>query len=143
MNKKKFLLFSLLAILTLSFTNIQIVLSQDMPGVSVWTNKKTYAPGESGVLFIKFKTAAKVKIPKEPEIQVILNSSDVEGLGLQGLSGGGEYLGNNTIKYNFKVPGNASGTVNIAGNVKFGYCNSDNGVCKLGNKSFSVSKTVK
>jgi hypothetical protein len=143
MVKRNFLLLSLLTLLTLSFTSIDKVFAQDMPGVSVWTNKKSYSPGESGVLFIKFKTGAKVKIPKEPEIQVNLTNSDVQGAGLQIPGGGGEYLPSGQIKYTFTVPSNASGNVTIAGNVKFGYCNSDNGVCKMGNKNFSITRTVK
>ncbi len=119
---------------------------QDLPGLVASTNKKSYNPGESGVLILNFKTGSHVKIPKDPEVTIKLTSNDVEGQGLQDYSGEeGDYISNSKVKYNFTVPADAaSGSMlTISGNVKFGYCSSVDGVCKLGNKNFSTKIKVK
>ncbi|MBK6877964.1 MAG: hypothetical protein IPG99_16340 [Ignavibacteria bacterium] len=118
--------------------------SQKLPGVSVSTNKKSYSPGESGVLIISFKTASGVKIPKEPGVEI--NVSGIEGQGLQDYSGGeGDYISGSKVKYNFVVPGNASSgsSLTLDGSVRFGYCSTSDGVCKMGDKNFSAKIKVK
>lgn len=118
--------------------------SQKLPGMTVSANKKSYAPGESGVLTINFKTSSGVKIPKEPGVEVSI--SGVEGQGLQDYTGGGgEYIEGSKVRYNFTVPGGAqSGTkLEISGSVQFGYCSTSDGVCKMANKNFSTKISVK
>lgn len=118
----------------------------EAPNVTAKTNKKSYSPGESGVLTIKFKTTDHVKIPKDPEIEVTITDG-VDGSGLQNYAGGADdYLSNPAqVKFNFTVPsGAASGsTITIKGKVKFGYCNSDDGVCKIGTKNFTAKVKIK
>lgn len=144
MFNKKLLLSLLVLAFSVSLISTTDAFSQAKPNISVWTNKKSYNPGETGVLYIKFKTASGVKIPKVPNINVTINSG-VEGAGMQDYSGNGagEYLGNNTVKYNFTVPSNANGSVKISGKVKYGYCNSSDGICKIGNSNFSKNISVK
>lgn len=143
MFNKKLLLSLLVLAFSVSLLSTADAYSQTKPNISVWTNQKSYNPGESGVLYIKFKTASGVKIPKVPAITVSINSG-VEGAGMQDYSGngGGEYLGNNIVKYNFTVPDNASGRVKITGSVKFGYCSSADGVCKIGKSNISKNISV-
>lgn len=140
--KKQIILVVSLFVLILVFISSDIF-AQTMPTVTVSTNKSSYKPGETGTLTIKFKTAKKVKIPVEPEIEVTLNTNDIEGLGLQPVSSNGEYLNPAQVKYKFKVSSNLAkgSSVTISGSVKFGYCNEDSGICKIGTKSFS--KTIK
>ncbi len=136
--------FVLMALISIS--GINSVNAQAMPGLSVSANKKSFSAGESGVLTLSFKTGKNVKIPKDPEIVVSLESGNIEGQGLQDYSGGeGDYISNSKVKYNFTIPAGAESgsTITISGNVKFGYCNSSDGVCKMGNKSFSVKVKVK
>jgi hypothetical protein len=120
--------------------------SQTAPPVSVSANKKSYSPGESGVLIFNFKTTSKVKIPKEPGVTINLSSGEIEGHGTQDYSGGeGDYISNSKVKYNFTVPpGAASGsTLIISGTVKYAYCSTLDGVCKLANKDFTAKVKVK
>lgn len=120
--------------------------AQAVPGISASANKKTFSPGESGVLTINFKTGAKVKIPKDPEIIVNLTSSEIEGQGLQDYTGGeGDYINNSKVKYNFTIPSNAASgsTITISGSVKFGYCSTNDGVCKIATKNFTAKVKVK
>jgi len=144
MLNKKLLLSLVVLAFSISLLSSVDAYSQAKPNISVWTNKKAYNPGESGVLYVKFKTASGVKIPKVPNITVSI-SGGVEGAGMQDYSGNGsgEYLGNNTVKYNFTVPGNANGTTKISGMVKFGYCSSSDGVCKIGKTNFSRNISIK
>ncbi len=133
-------LLALFAITALS----ESAFSQKLPGVSVSTNKKSYSPGESGVLIISFKTASGVKIPKEPGVDISV--SGVEGQGVQDYSGGeGDYISGSKVKYNFVVPGGAASGSSIAidGSVNFGYCSTSDGVCKMGSKNFSATIKVK
>ena len=137
---------SILVVLVLSlFTVITSkTYGQSAPKVSVSVSKRSFNPGESGVLTIKFKTGSQVKIPKEPPIDVSV--SGVNGDGLQDYSGGeGDYLSNNQVKYNFTVPGDAESgsSITIQGSVKFGYCSTESGVCKIGKQNFSVKIKVK
>lgn len=133
-------LIALFAITALS----ENAFSQKLPGVSVSTNKKSYSPGESGVLIISFKTASGVKIPKEPGVDISV--SGVEGQGVQDYSGGdGDYISGSKVKYNFVVPGGAASgsSITLDGSVNFGYCSTSDGVCKMGNKNFSTKIKVK
>ncbi|MBS1493043.1 MAG: hypothetical protein JST55_06020 [Bacteroidetes bacterium] len=118
----------------------------EAPSVSATTNKKSFSPGESGVLTLKFKTGDHVKIPKDPEIEVTITDG-VDAGSLQDYAGGSDdYLSSPaSVKYNFTVPsGAASGTtITIKGKVKFGYCNSADGVCKIGTKNFTAKIKVK
>jgi ABC-type Fe3+-hydroxamate transport system substrate-binding protein len=139
---KKSILLSVIFAFTLSFLAFSNAESQTVPKISVKTNKKSYNPGESGVLTIKFKTAENVKIPTEPQIEVTLNGAS--GTGLQGYPGG-DYIESKQVKYGFTVSGDAvsGSTVTISGSVKFGYCNSDSGICKIGTQKFSVKIKIK
>lgn len=134
-----------LLIFTFIFTFSSEIFAQAVPKVTVKTNKKTYSPGETGVITISFKPAKNVKIPKEPDITVNLTEG-VSGTGIQDYTGGaGEYLNSNFVKYNFTVPSNVTSgsTVKITGTVKFGYCNADDGICKIANKTFTTSIKIK
>lgn len=146
MNKVKFSAILLSVFLLVSIIVANNVFAQSLPGLTVSTDKKSYSAGESGVLTLNFKTGAKVKIPKEPGITINLTSSDIEGQGLQDYTGGeGDYISNSKVKYNFVVPsGAASGsTLTLSGSVKFGYCSTSDGVCKIGNKNFSAKIRIK
>lgn len=139
---------SLLALFVFSafcLTGFSSALAVEAPNVSASANKKSFSAGESGVLTVKFKTGAHVKIPKDPEVEITITDG-VDGSGLQDYSGGDDYLKSPaSVKYNFTVPpGAASGsTITIKGKVKFGYCNSDDGVCKITTKNFTAKIKVK
>lgn len=139
---KKSLLLGVIFAFTLSFLAFTSAYSQTVPKISVKTNKKSYSPGESGVLTIKFKTAETVKIPTEPQVEVTL--SGVSGGSLQGYPGG-DYIESKQVKYSFTVGSDAvsGSTVTITGSVKFGYCNSESGICKIGTQKFSVKIKIK
>jgi len=140
--------FMRLSAFFLAFVAIALVsesaYSQKLPGISVSTDKKSYSPGESGVLTINFKTSSGVKVPKEPGVEVSV--SGVDGQGLQDYTGGeGDYINGSKVKFNFVVPSGApsGGQLVIDGSVKFGYCSTSDGVCKMGNKNFSAKIKVK
>jgi ABC-type Fe3+-hydroxamate transport system substrate-binding protein len=139
--------FILLALVLLnSFSGYNTLKADGTPSVSASANKKSFSPGESGVLTISFKTGSKVKIPKDPEIVVSLTTDEVEGQGLQDYSGGdGDYIDNSKVKYNFTVPGGAASgsAITISGSVKFGYCSTTDGVCKLATKNFTAKIKIK
>ncbi|MDQ3020441.1 MAG: hypothetical protein M3R36_07720 [Bacteroidota bacterium] len=146
MKRTKFLALLMGIFVIIPFMGFDSADKKDAPAISAKLNKKSYSPGESGVLTLSFKTGSKVKIPKDPEVTVSLNSGDIEGQGLQDYSGGdGDYISGSKVKYNFTVPsGVASGsTITISGNVKFGYCSTTDGVCKLANKTFTAKIRVK
>jgi len=140
---KKTSLMLFIAILALTFLNFTKLYSQTLPKVTVSANKKSYKPGDNGVLTIKFKPGEGTKIPKEPQIEVTLTANGVDGTGLQDYSGapGGDYFNSPVIKYNFTVSDNAESgtTISVKVKIKFGYCSSESGVCKIGN----VTKTIK
>ncbi|MDZ4711274.1 MAG: hypothetical protein SGI89_03000 [bacterium] len=143
MNKVKFSAILIAAFLLFATANVY---SQSAPSVSASANKKSYTAGESGVLTLNFKTGSKVKIPKDPGVTMNLTTGDIEGQGFQDYSGGeGDYINNSKVKYNFTVPsGAASGsTITISGSVKFGYCTTSDGVCKLATKNFTAKVRVK
>jgi hypothetical protein len=139
---KKSLLFGVVLAFTLSFLAFSSADSQTVPKISVKTNKKSYNPGESGVLTIKFKTGDNIKIPSEPQVEVTL--SGVSGGSLQGYPGD-DYIESKQVKYSFTVGNDAESgsSVTITGSVKFGYCNSDSGICKIGTQKFSVKIKIK
>ncbi len=142
----KFTIILLTAAILIPFMGFSYTIAKDAPGVSATPNKKSYSPGESGFVTLSFKTGSKVKIPKDPEVIVSLTSDEVYGQGLQDYSGGeGDYISNSKVKYNFTVPdGAASGsTITISGSVKFGYCTTTDGVCKIGNREFTAKIKVK
>lgn len=140
---------SILAVLLFFFfcaAGFNSVIAAEAPAVSASANKKSYSAGESGVITIKFKTGDHVKIPKDPEIEVTITDG-IDGGSLQDYSSNGsgdDYLKTPQVKYNFTVPqGAASGsTITIKGKVKFGYCNSEDGVCKIGTKNFTAKIKV-
>ena len=135
------LLISFFAVLSISNS----VLAQSSPTLKV-TASKSVKPGGTGTLTIKFKHGPKVKIPQEPAIEVSISGDDISGTGSPAFTADDDgYIVNSSIKYKFKVSGNATSgsTIQISGTVKFGYCNSDTGVCKMGNQSFTVSVKVK
>jgi hypothetical protein len=139
---KKSLLIGVIFAFTLSFLAFSNAESQTLPKISVKTNKKSYNPGESGVLTIKFKTGDNVKIPSEPQVEITL--SGVTGGSLQGYPGS-DYIESKQVKYSFTVGSDAASesSVTITGSVKFGYCNSDSGICKIGTQKFSVKIKIK
>ena len=139
-------LLLLIAVIALTFSSFTKLQSQTIPTVTVSVNKKSYKPGDNGVITIKFKPTGGTKIPKEPPIEVTLTGEDVTGTGLQDYSGapGGDYFTSPVIKYNFKVSDNsASQTINAKVKIKFGYCSSESGVCKIGNVSKNIKIIVK
>jgi hypothetical protein len=120
--------------------------AQSAPELKVTLSKKSFKPGESGKIIIKFKHGPQVKIPKEPPIEVEISGDGISGQGVQDYSGGeGDYISNSQIKYNFSVSQNAQSgtTITITGKVKFGYCSTESGICKIGNKNFTVTVKVK
>ena len=146
LKKVKFTIILLALVLSIPFTGFDIAGKGGAPSISASPNKKSYSPGESGVITLTFKTGSKVKIPKDPEVTVNITSDNINGKGLQDYTGGdGDYISNSKVKYNFSVPeGAASGsTITVTGNVRFGYCTTSDGVCKLGNQDFSTKIRVK
>ena len=144
--KVKFLIILLAFVMSIPLVGFDSAEKKGVPSVSASADKKSYSPGESGVIILSFKTGSNVKIPKDPEVTVNLTSDNIEGHGLQDYTGGdGDYISNSKVKYNFTVPGGAASgsTITITGNVKFGYCSTSDGVCKLGNKDFSAKIKVK
>jgi hypothetical protein len=135
------LLISLFAVLSISNS----VLAQSVPTLKVSVTKSV-KPGGTGTLTIKFKHGAKVKIPQEPAIEVSISGDGITGTGSPVFKADDDgYIINSTIKYKFKVSSNATSgsTIQISGTVKFGYCNSESGICKIGNQSFTTSVKVK
>jgi len=144
---KKSLVLSLIAILAIVFLNFSNSYSQNLPKVTCSLSKKSYSPGGSGIITIKIKPGEGVKIPKEPQIEVTLTGDGVNGTGLQDYSGapGGDYLSNPTLKYNFTVSSNATSgtTISVKVKVKFGYCSTESGICKIGTRTSTLKLKVK
>jgi len=143
--KKRFLavalLISFFAVLSISNS----VLAQSSPTLKV-SATKSVKPGGTGTLTIKFKHGPKVKIPQEPAFEVSISGDGINGTGNPVFTADDDgYVVNSAIKYKFKVSSNATSgsTVQISGTVKFGYCNSETGVCKIGNQSFTASVKIK
>lgn len=142
MINKKSLVFTVLLVVLAAFLMSSVSYAQ--PSVTVTASKKSFKPGDTGFLIIKFK-GSKIKIPKEPPIDVTINGDNIIAQGLQDYSGGsGDYIDSKQVKFKFRISENApSGTISVSGNIKFGYCSSDSGICKLGNKSFNAKVKVK
>jgi len=135
------LLIGFFAVLSISNS----VLAQSSPTLKV-TAPKTVKPGGTGTLTIKFKHGNKVKIPSEPAIEVSISGDGITGGGDPTFSADEEgYITNSTIKYKLRVSSDATSgsTIQISGTVKFGYCSTETGTCKMGNQSFTVSVKVK
>jgi len=135
------LLIGFFAVLSMSNT----ASAQSSPTLKVSVTKSV-KPGGTGTLTIKFKHGNKVKIPQEPAIEVSISGDGITGTGSPIFSANDEgYITNSTIKYKFKVSGNATSgsTVQISGTVKFGYCSTETGTCKMGNQSFTTSVKIK
>jgi len=122
-----------------------IASAQSAPTVRVTGPKKTLRQGGTSFVTIKFVTGPKVKVPKEPPIEVSLTGEGITGTGVQDYSGGeGDYISGSQIKYNFKVNSDApSGNITVNGTVKFPYCSTETGTCKITTKSFSFTVKVK
>lgn len=145
-NSVKFAIILLLIILFTGISGQSFLFAKDAPGITVSFNKKSYSPGESGVMTLNFKTTSKVKIPKDPEVTINITSGNIEGQGLQDYSGGeGDYISNSKVKYNFVVPADAQSgsTITVTGTANFGYCTTVDGVCRLASKEFSGKFKVK
>lgn len=135
------LLISFFAVLSISNS----ASAQSSPTLKVSVTKSVKAGG-TGTITIKFKHGNKVKIPQEPAIEVSISGDGITGSGSPMFSANDEgYITNSTIKYKFKVSGNATSgsTVQISGTVKFGYCSTETGTCKMGNQSFTTSVKIK
>ncbi|MDD5362793.1 MAG: hypothetical protein PHN88_11715 [Ignavibacteria bacterium] len=120
--------------------------AQSTPTVKVSVSKKSVKPGETAYLVIKFKHGTQVKIPKEPPIEVSISGDGVSGISVQDYSGGeGDYINNSQIKYKFKVNSDATSgsSITVSGTVKFGYCSTETGTCKMATKNFTVKVKVK
>jgi hypothetical protein len=107
---------------------------------------KSVKPGGVGTLTIKFKHGPKVKIPQEPAIEVSINGDGITGTGNPTFTANDDgYINNSTIKYKFKVSSNATSgsSIQISGTVKFGYCSTETGTCKMGNQSFTATVKIK
>lgn len=117
-----------------------------VPSISASVNKSSgYSPGGSGYITIKFKCANNIKISADPEVSVTLTAEGVTGTGLQTPSTSGDYLSPAQVKYNFSVSSNTSAgsRIKVKVTVKFSYCNSETGVCKIATKSTYVTVKVK
>lgn len=139
--------FSLI-ILALVFTFVSVkteeAVAQQKPTISISTNKKSYSPGETVRMTIRFNTVKGVKIPKEPPISVTITEGNISGDLLDYTAGSSEYINNSRVVYTFKIPANtSSGKLKVSGRVNYGYCNESDGICKLGNNTFTRNITVK
>ncbi|MFZ4592397.1 MAG: hypothetical protein ACOYN6_15455 [Ignavibacteria bacterium] len=143
--KKRILAVVLLISFFAVFSMSSEASAQSSPTLKVSVTKSV-KPGGTGTLTIKFKHGNKVKIPQEPAIEVSISGDGITGSGSPTFSANDEgYITNSTIKYKFKVSGNATSgsTVQISGTVKFGYCSTETGTCKMGNQSFTTSVKIK
>jgi hypothetical protein len=142
----KFKIF-LALVLVLTLIGINYSYSQTVPKISLSLNKKTYNPGDKGILKITFKTDSETKIPKEPSIIVNISGTGITGTGVEDYSSypSGDYLVPPVIKYDFQVSNDVESgtTINVSGTVKFGYCDYETGICKIGTKKINFKVKVK
>jgi hypothetical protein len=139
---RKIVLSIVILLFVIAFSNTA---KAQVPSISAKASPKTLSAGDKSVLTITFKTSSGIKISKEPEIEVTLTGEDVEGVKLQDYSGypGGDYLDGKQIKYNFKVSSDATaGTKTLTVKVKFAYCSSESGVCKITTKTTTTKIKV-
>lgn len=137
-----------LVVLALVFTFVSFrteeAVAQQKPTISVSTNKKSYSPGETVRMTIRFNTAKGVKIPKEPPISVTITEGNISGELQDYTAGGGEYINNSRVVYRFVIPQNTpKGQLKVSGRINYGYCNESDGICKLGNNTFTRNITIK
>ncbi len=143
--KKRILAVVLLVSFFAVFALSDSAFAQSSPTLKVSVTKAV-KPGGIGTLTIKFKHGPKVKIPQEPAIEISLSGDGITSVGeLTFKTDDDGYIINSTIKQKFKVSSNATSgsTIQISGTVKFGYCSTATGTCKMGNQSFTVSVIVK
>jgi len=137
----------LAVVLMLSVIGLNFSYSQSVPKISTSLNKKTYHPGDKGILRITFKTDSQTKIPKEPSIIVNINGTGITGIGVEDYSSypSGDYLVPPVIKYDFQVSNEVETgtTINVSGTVKFGYCDYETGICKIATKKINFKVKVK
>lgn len=144
MTKKLILAALILSIFAVLSVN-NSVNAQSGPTLSVSVSKSV-KPGSVGTLTIKFKHGPKVKIPGEPPIEITLNGEGITAQGNPIFSTDAEgYIKNSKVTYKFKVSSDAQTgtTISLSGRVKFGYCSTETGVCKFGDKNFTVNVKVK
>ena len=136
--------FLVVAALAFSIQNAYSAVSPEAPKLSVTTNKKTFAPGESGYITIKFKKGEHVKIPKDPPVVVTINGVSNDGLDDYS-DEAGDYINSGIVRLKFTVPSDAAigTTIKAIGFVKFGYCSTDDGTCRLAKQNYSVKIKVK
>lgn len=146
-NMIKRTVFSLLVI-TLTVLSLNNAFSYSaapgVPKVTASANQKSYSPGETGYFTLHFKTTDHVKIPKDPNVIVTVNG--VSNDGIEDYSGEpGDYINSGKVKVKFTVPSDAvSGSkIKVNGAVKFGYCSTDDGTCRLAKKEYSFNIKVK
>ncbi|MCE1165608.1 MAG: hypothetical protein LWX07_09435 [Bacteroidetes bacterium] len=142
----KIRVLALLLVIGFFAVMMQDASAQSAPTVKVTVAKKSYKPGQSGTLIIKFKHGDKVKIPKEPPIDVTISGDGITGTGVQDYTGGeGDYITSSQIKYNFKIGSSveSGSTITVTGTVKFSYCSSETGTCKMATKSFTAKVKIK
>jgi len=142
---KKRILAVVLLISFFAVLSISNIASAQTPTLKVSVTKSV-KPGGVGTLTIKFKHGSKVKIPQEPTIEVSISGDGITGTGNPTFTANDEgYITNSTIKYKFKVSSNATSgsSVQISGTVKFGYCSTETGTCKMGNQSFTATVKIK
>jgi hypothetical protein len=128
-------------------TGTNISYSQNTPKFSVYVNHKSFSPGSSGIMTIKFKPDSKTHIPKEPKIDVSITGEGINGGDVQDYSSapGGDYFTTPVVKYTFTVSSDLEGgrTVRVKGKVKFGYCDYESGICRIANKTFTLTLKIK
>lgn len=142
---KKLFLAVLLAALVVVFTTDNSAYAQSSPTLKV-TVAKPVKPGGTGTLTIKFKHGTKVKIPQEPAIEITLRGEGITATGSPTFTVDEDgYIKSSSIKYKFNLSSNATSgsTISLSGSVKFGYCSTETGTCKIGNQSFTVNVKVK
>ena len=140
---KRFSVIIVLVLFGFVFTQTQSAFAQEKPVVTAKANKKSYKPGTSGSITIRFKTAEKVKIPAD-QIEVSISGNNVTGEGLANVSGG-EYLDPQTVSYKFNISSNAETgkSIPVKVTIKYGYCNYDTGICKRTEVTKTVSLKIK
>lgn len=140
----KFSLVILALVFTLISFKAEEATAQQKPTISVSTNKKSYSPGETVRMTIRFNTAKGVKIPKEPPISITITEGNISGNLNDYTAGSSEYINNSRVVYSFVIPNNTKkGQLKISGKINYGYCNESDGICKLGNNTFTRNITIK
>ncbi|CAN5606608.1 hypothetical protein BH10BAC5_BH10BAC5_22070 [soil metagenome] len=144
LKKLSVILFVMLAVVLNVNSSYSKNEASGVPKVNATANKKSYAPGESGYITLHFKTSGHVKIPKDPPVMITLNGASNDGMEDYS-SESGDYINSNKVKVKFTVPSDASSgsKIKISGFVKFGYCSTDDGTCRLAKKDYSLNIKIK